>query len=501
MSLMIKRIVNVQINEQGILAKNRDLSTIAVLSDEWCEAFNDEKTRYISVQSATDGAKYFGSESNTAKALRSIFAVNGVKKAIIAKWVREDKTIEATPNELRGSTISYSARELSEIKDGSFKIILGGKEEEFSGIDFSTATDYASVAKILSTALTAKNVKAIFDTDGQRFKLQAVKSGKDDKTTFGFMKKASLGTFIGGFLNLVDGKADIYYGVDASTQSKETIRQALDKLFNATQGFYGVYSSGVLSDDEILALDSWITSAPIPMVAGFTVIKNSHLENDKSNPIKKIANKNSGRFFATYNNTADEHAGAELLSMALSTNWEGSFTAQTMKFKNLKTAQTDEGVDLNIAEKCDSLGINYYTDYDGVSLVAEGVALGGKFIDEVVGLDAFSNRVQIGTFNVLKGARKVPQTDKGQVRLIAVVKQVCEQFVNNGFIAPGQWRGDPVGELESGDYLDLGYYVYSPSYNTQLQTDREARKAVPINVAIKLSGAIHSLDVIVNFNR
>lgn len=134
-------------------------------------------------------------------------------------------------------------------------------------------------------------------------------------------------------------------------------------------------------------------------------------------------------------------------------------------------------------------------------MIAEGVAVGGKFIDEVVGLDAFNDRVQKEVFSTLKEAKKIPQTDKGQVRLIAAVKRVCELFVNNGFIAPGEWRGDDVGTITSGDYLELGYYVYSPSYDTQLQTDREARKSVPINVAIKLAGAIHSVDILVNYNR
>jgi len=49
--------------------------------------------------------------------------------------------------------------------------------------------------------------------------------------------------------------------------------------------------------------------------------------------------------------------------------------------------------------------------------------------------------------------------------------------------------------------LDLGYYVFSPSYTEQLQADREARKSVPINVAIKLAGAIHSVDILINYNR
>lgn len=133
-----------------------------------------------------------------------------------------------------------------------------------------------------------------------------------------------------------------------------------------------------MADEEVAELNEWITSAQNPSVAGYTITRKAQLESVNTNVIKKIADKDSGRFFATYNNTGDEHAGAELLAKALSTNWEGSNTAQTMKFKNLKTAGTDETITLNLAEKCDKLGVNYYTDYDGVSMIAEGVALGGK---------------------------------------------------------------------------------------------------------------------------
>lgn len=501
MSLAIKKIVNVQLTEQGQIAKNRDFSVIAILSDEWCDAFNDINTRFISVASANDAALNFGSNSRTTDASKAIFSVSGVKKAIIVKWVRADKVIPATYNELRGSALSAGISQIKAITDGSFKLSVGGVYKIYNNLDFSATTDFTQVATILSDTLETDGLSAVYDMDGNRFIIKALVAGKDNNTKIGYFENADSGTFLGELLNLISGKSDIFVGSDSITQSKETLSEALNKLFNATQGFYGVYSSAVLTDDEVGELNDWITSAQNPSVAGYTITREAQLENIDTNIIKKIADKDSGRFFATFNNTGDEHAGAELLAKALSTNWEGSNTAQTMKFKNLKTAGSDDKITLNIAEKCDKLGINYYTDYDGVSLIAEGVALGGKFIDEIVGLDAFNNRVQMAVFNVLKGAKKVPQTDKGQVRLIAAVKQVCEQFVKNGFIAPGQWRGDDVGTLTSGDFLDLGYYVYSISYTDQLQADREERKAVPINVAIKLAGAIHSADILINYNR
>lgn len=501
MSLTIKRIVNIQLNEQGQIAKNRDFSVIAIVSDDWCEAYDDVNTRFVSIASANDAALNFGSESRATKAAKAIFSVSGVKKAIVAKWVKENKTTQATANELRGSALNVGINKLKAITSGSFKLNVGGADKVYTNLDFSSCVDFEAVATKLTAAISKDGIKAVYDAEGNRFIIRAATAGKNDNTRLGYFEKADSGDFVGVLLNLVSGKSDIYVGKDSVTQKKESLSEALDKLFNATQGFYGVYSSAILADEEVAELNEWITSAQNPSVAGYTITRKAQLESEKTNVIKKIADKDSGRFFATYNNTGDEHAGAELLAKALSTNWEGSNTAQTMKFKNLKTAGTDETITLNLAEKCDKLGVNYYTDYDGVSMIAEGVALGGKFIDETVGLDAFNNRTQIAVFNVLKGAKKVPQTDKGQVRLIAAVKQVCEQFVKNGFIAAGQWRGDPVGTLESGDYLDLGYYVYSPSYTEQLQADREARKSVPINVAIKLAGAIHSVDILINYNR
>ena len=46
-------------------------------------------------------------------------------------------------------------------------------------------------------------------------------------------------------------------------------------------------------------------------------------------------------------------------------------------------------------------------------MLAEGVMLGGTFIDETTGLDAFINAVQIQAFNTLQGQpTKIPQTDR-----------------------------------------------------------------------------------------
>jgi hypothetical protein len=78
---------------------------------------------------------------------------------------------------------------------------------------------------------------------------------------------------------------------------------------------------------------------------------------------------------------------------------------------------------------------------------------------------------------------------------------VCNEAVNNGLIAPGQWNASGFGQLETGDYLQTGYYIFTPPVASQPQAIREQRIAPPLQIALKLAGAIHEIDCIVDVNR
>ena len=299
MSLTIKRVVNVAINEQGQIAKNRDFSVIAILTDEICEAFNEPKTRFINVASAQDVASNFGSDSRVVAAAKALFAVSGIKKAVVAKWVKTGRTTQASANELRGSALNVGLNKLKEITDGSFKLSVGGVVKSYTGIDLHEAVDFETVAAKITEKITADKLKAVYDSDGSRFKIVAVTAGAKADTKLGYMSANDSGTFIGAMLNLIEGKSDIINGTDSVTLPKETLSEALDKLFNANQNFYGVYSAATLSDDELGELESWVSTAQTPHVAAYTITRDTHLSFENSNIIKKIFNKDSGRFIGT----------------------------------------------------------------------------------------------------------------------------------------------------------------------------------------------------------
>ncbi|MEX0632778.1 DUF3383 domain-containing protein [Serratia ureilytica] len=123
------------------------------------------------------------------------------------------------------------------------------------------------------------------------------------------------------------------------------------------------------------------------------------------------------------------------------------------------------------------------------------------FFDERHGLDWLQNYVQTNYYNRLyTSSTKVPQTDEGITDLLTNVEASLAQGAENGLIAPGVW-GRRFRRAEYRRHADKGYYVYSPPIAQQAQAEREARKAPVMQVAIKLAGAVHFGDVIINVNR
>lgn len=291
-----------------------------------------------------------------------------------------------------------------------------------------------------------------------------------------------------------------YWNKGEAEQPAESITDALIAINDKNQNFYGLYISDKVEDKIADEAHEWVASQVIPRVMAYTALRDEQIEDSEENIIKKWADKNTGRVMVLFNKTGDDHGAAQLLAMAINTNWRGYNTAKTLKFKTM-TVRSDANISLNDAEKCRKLGVTFYTDYDGMSMVAEGTMVGGRWIDEIVGLDAFINAIQVETVNALRTYPKIAQTDRGTEILIGRLVPIARQFVNNGFMAGGKWNGVEIGELMAGDMLHDGFYFYADSFANQTQADRDERLGMPITVAIKLAGAIHNQDILVNFNR
>jgi hypothetical protein len=187
---------------------------------------------------------------------------------------------------------------------------------------------------------------------------------------------------------------------------------------------------------------------------------------------------------------------------ALSTDFNGSNTTQTMHLKDLKTIQPDSGMTQTILEKCKIAGADVYVSLQGVPKV---FSVGGnRFFDQVYNEQWIVGALQVAGFNVLAElSTKLPQTEQGISVLKAAYRTVCDQAVANQYLAPGSWTsGDTFGNLN--DFLrniqERGYYIYSSPIATQLPANRAARQAPLIQIAIKEAGAVQSSDVIIFVN-
>src|SRR5262249_51370241 len=154
-------------------------------------------------------------------------------------------------------------------------------------------------------------------------------------------------------------------------------------------------------------------------------------------------------------------------------DFQGSNTMLTGKFKQEPTIMGEQLTE-NQAAALKSKNVNVFVFYSNdVAIVQEAVMANGYFLDERGGMDACANQVQTDLFNILYQSPKVPQTDPGVHVLVTTVCNSLVIYVNNGFIAPGQWNGPPIGQIKTGQQLPLGYYVFAPLVASQPQSIRE----------------------------
>ncbi|EKS5942861.1 DUF3383 domain-containing protein [Salmonella enterica] len=285
---------------------------------------------------------------------------------------------------------------------------------------------------------------------------------------------------------------------------------AAEKLMdavNAVMGYTSWYGLGI-ADKEDIADGDWLKVAAAVEASGVSRI----LAITTSDPATvdatstgdlayKLKAAKYGRTFVQYSSSS-KYAALSAFGRAFTVNFNGSNTTITLKFKQepgitYETLTTDQAAALD-AKNC-NVFVYYQND---TAILQQGVMSGGDFFDERHGLDWLQNYVQTNLYNLLyTSTTKVPQTDAGVTRLLSNVEQSMDQSVTNGLVAAGVWNGGPIGQLDSGDTLTKGYYVYAQPLSEQAQADREARKAPVIQVACKLAGAVHFADVQINVVR
>jgi len=492
-------VVNVALLPEGKMVARDNMNVVAVFTSEMGSILStsNRASIYGSMKSVGDD---FGTNSKIYEYAKVFFAQtpNAVQMGgafVAAYWRAIDEDVPATSAKLIGNQISEAETigVLERISDGSIDITIDGTAVSVSGLDFRGETDLNGVAGIINTALDGASV---FVVDG-RFNVVSDTTGA--LSTITFASDSGTGTYIGDIIAISDGSgAVITQGTDATVLPAETKEDALLAV-SAEVNFKGFGFIDAPTDIERISIAEWANASGkigYDVVSGDTVLKK-----DPSSVAWNLVLNSLSNYRLVHSKSNDRKKWAAYASRAHTANFNAENSALTMHLKTLNGVLAEDYSDTELS-KAKIVGIDVYTTIKDVPAVLTSGA--NDYVDNVYNLIAYVNAVQTDTYNLLKGtATKVPQTKHGVNQIVDTVEKSTRGFVRAGVFAPGTWTSpDSFGDIETfkKNIEKFGYYVLAGELSDQPQSDRQARKSPVIQVAVKNAGAIHSVDVIINFN-
>lgn len=491
--LPVSNIVNVDIVLSPRAAQARNFGSLLILGDSSVIDVDERMRLYTSIDSVGGD---FPSDSPEYQAAQLYFAQSPQPEVCyIGRWART-----ATRGRLRGGVLSAAQQDMSnfaEIENGGMNISIDGVQHQLIDLDFSGETNLNGVAAVLQAAIgSAANV--VWDAHNSRFLITSATTGPSSGVSVATPPLS--GTDISSLLRLrTSTGAQSVQGANA-----ESLLDAVRTLGAQSNDWYGlqVAASIDLDDNDVIEAAGYIEASGVSRIFGVTTQDTAALDpNDSTDIASALKARNYRRTFVQYS-SSHPFASASIFGRAFTVDFQGSNTTITLKFKQQPSVQPETLTETQaaaLAAKNCNVFVRYNND---TAILQDGVMANGFFFDEVHGTDWLQNDLQTAVYNLLfTTPTKIPQTDAGVNQIVAVVADRLGQAVANGLVAPGVWNGPPVGALHTGDTLSTGYYVYAPPVASQSQADREARRAPTIQAAIKLAGAVHSADIIVQVNR
>ena len=369
-------------------------------------------------------------------------------------------------------------------------------------LDLSNVISVSVLGAPTGLGLPNINTAALFSTEtpvnnwsGLTYKVYTSSSAVG--TDFGVTSKA-FGIAAAFFGQLPNPLTTNGYLVIITLNASETVQAAILRTISLVY-YFGILVDTLLSSG-FPALATYVQSLDKLLFYGSSTA--GDLTGSGLFPTITSASESHTRGFFYSDSTQLINAVAAYAGRALSTNFQGSRTTSTMHLKTLAGIPADPGMNQTLLTQAQTAGADVYPSIAGLS----GVFCSGAnvFFDEIYNELWLKAALQTEGFNYLRQTNsKVPQTETGMEGLKSAYRKVCAQAVSNGYAAPGSWTSpDTFGDPETlvRCIKDQGYYVYSLPLSQQLQSQRAARQAPLVQIAIKAAGAVHSSNVIVEVN-
>lgn len=451
---------------------------------------------YIWAVNTQDAVNEYGTNSLTAKMAQALFTPvpnlrTGNGQVLIFPYTATNATAGSTTTIAITNTV-ISALQL--VTNGDLTLTIDGTDYTVSGLNFSNIDTVADIVSILNNQYLDCDIE-IADTNKIKF------TSRNYGTTAGVALKATTGgsgtdLYGASYLNGAN-QVTVAGTAQTGTTLAEAIAQAEEVAY-----FGGILTTQILDNDGIEATALAVQGKDHIYYEAIQSLKNI---GTLGNAIKTAGDKKT-RLLAKTDEGAEiaKTAIATYCTIAQSTNYSGVNTALTMNLKELTGIKPDSNINSTYYNLAKQNGVDIYANTEGLACVYSFD--NGYYTDDATNLLWLKKALEVSGFNYLRKTNtKIPQTEVGMVGLKNAYETRCSQGVANGVIGTGlQWNDSiPFGDPEDfqRNIEEKGYYIYSLPIAKQSQAEREERIAPLVQIAIKLSGAIHSSNLIVQVQR
>ena len=364
----------------------------------------------------------------------------------------------------------------------------------------------SNIARIVVNASRAASLPSSFDT-GLMLLKDASFSAERRLRTYTSSEEAVAGLAADGFDSSTEAyKAAVKYFAQSPAPGRllvshfpasESPAEALAAVLDITADFYGVMVGYAETDANLLALDTAISAMEKPCVLFLPLTGTPASVVASGSLLDSLHARGTKRVVATY--AAALSDAAAVMGCAMGLQLANAASSFALCYKTLMAVEPSDLSQSQI-DSIQALGGNVFvTRAYSFHLLEKGTTPSGYRYDEVLYMDMIAADLQAAAVSLLAdNTGKMPQTDDSTAMFINRFSGILAGYTDRKVLASAAWRGPAVGPLQTGDIVENGYVLWADSYDTQSDADRQAHKAVPIQVALTMSGSLESILINVN---
>lgn len=498
MTASLNNVITATLLPEGRSLARDNMNVVAVMTSQLGKL--STANRYETYAGIEQVGTDFGTSSDVYQHATAFFgttpnAVNASGLFVVGFWRGADEDTVATAGVLTGAQVNEVdlIGELQKVSDGSFNITVdGGTEQNITAIDFRTVIDTDDVLALLNTEITGATVTY----ENLSFVITSDTTGASSEVTL--LSSNGTGTFVGEVLNLATGTGAVTVdGVDSGTLTDETKVEAVTAL-KSLVNFKGFVFVDKPLGAEAKALAQWCQANSVLSYDVFD--QPSNLEIDVTNPVWDIKLSGLSNYRCLYSKLGNRRFATAYMARNHTVNFNAENSALTMNLKELPVSA--EAYTQTEITKAQNVGLDIYTTFKRVPKILTSGA--NDFVDNRYNLIAFIDAVQTDMFNLLgTTSTKIPQTRRGVNQIVDQAEKTTRGFVRAGVFGAGGWSSpDSFGEIDTfkRNIREFGFYWLAGSLADQVQSERVARKSPVLQGAVKNQGAVHKVDIVINFN-